>query len=55
MGETARLLTVSEVADMINMSKDYVRSVQHWIGRVKLGRSVRFRPEDVQRLIRSQA
>jgi excisionase family DNA binding protein len=50
-----RLLTVPEVAEILRVSRDYVYSVQHRIGRVRLGRAVRFRLEDVERFIRSQA
>ena len=53
---TTRLLTVQEVAEMLHISCGWIRD--HASGRrrpvlptVKLGKSVRFRPEDVQRFI----
>lgn len=59
MAATARelepLLTVSDVAGILRVSRDYVYANQHKIGRVCLGRAVRFRPEDVDRFIRSQS
>jgi excisionase family DNA binding protein len=51
---TARLLTIQEVAEMLCISCGWVRDHasarrRPVLPRVKLGKSVRFRPEDVRR------
>lgn len=51
----APLLTVADVAATLKVSRDYVYAVKHRIGVVRLGRAVRFRPEDVERFIQTQA
>jgi excisionase family DNA binding protein len=49
------LMTAREVADHLRVSLDFVYDHQHEIGRVCLGRAVRFRPEDVERFIQAKA
>lgn len=46
----SRLLTLQDAADLMNVSSRFVRAAAHegLITTVRLGRLVRFRPEDVE-------
>lgn len=54
--QSNRLLTMGEAADRLGVSTRFVRMVVHdrLIATVRLGRLVRFRPEDVQHYIDQQ-
>lgn len=46
-----RLLNVAEVASLLGVSERYVRAHQHELGRVKIGRSVRFPEKAIREYI----
>jgi excisionase family DNA binding protein len=46
-----RLLNVAEVASLLGVSERYVRAHQHELGRVKIGRSVRFHENKIREYI----
>jgi excisionase family DNA binding protein len=53
----SRLLSAAECADLLalNLSTIYALVHQQRIPHVKLGRALRFRPEDIERWVQSQA
>jgi excisionase family DNA binding protein len=54
-GHMEKLLTVEDVADILNVSRawvyDHADRKRPLIPSVRLGKAVRFRPEDVQKFI----
>ena len=49
------LLTADEVAAILRVSRAHVYAIRHRVGYVQLGRALRFKLEDVERFIASQA